>query len=314
MKNMFYGMPNSPVTTLSDNITDTQTIIPVKQTAKLPPAPNIATIGFGNVRETIIYNTKTNTTLEDCTRGIEGTSKEWKQGTEVARYFTAFDHGNIIDNILEIKNKLDNKNNVDFLNVRDTRSDNFPPSYYLRLGKSITSEFKYKSVINNCPVGATKIYAFLVTITGWTDYTGGYPIQIAYGKEGMAFRYGINNDSWSDWIENVTVEQSESFYAPLRNGHTGTIRYSKNKLGHVWLRGDVKLSSTINSGTIIAVIPLEYAPKDHHTVIECYNASRGQTGSLVLFTNGNLCMSPPGMDNFRQGNLIKFNAIYQSGR
>lgn len=201
MKNMYHAMPNSPVTTLTSNITGTQTTIPVKQTAKLPPAPNICTIGFDEGAETIIYGGKTATELTDVTRGVEGVQREWTKGTEVTRLYTAYEHDNMVDNIFDLDSMIKNKEDANFLNIQDTRSDNFHPSDYFIPGRSIVSELKFKSAIDNCPVGASPRYVFVNTITGWKDESGGYPIQVAYGQEGIAYRYGISNSDWGDWIE-----------------------------------------------------------------------------------------------------------------
>jgi len=90
-------MAGSPITSLSAAITSTQTSITVDNGAALPDAPNICTIVGDNAQiETILYTAKSGDVLSSVTRGVEGTAKAWPAGTEVARYFTAYDQNAII--------------------------------------------------------------------------------------------------------------------------------------------------------------------------------------------------------------------------
>jgi len=101
MQAMFPGIPNSPSTTLSNDITNSQTTITVTDPSKLPSAPNEATIGTGEDAETILYTGKSGNDLIGCTRGFEGTAKAWVSGTSIGRNFTNYDYSSIIANILE---------------------------------------------------------------------------------------------------------------------------------------------------------------------------------------------------------------------
>lgn len=100
MAELYKAMPNSPVTTLTSQISATQDIIPVTDLSKLPDAPNLATIGFGEKSETIRYTSKSNGALRGVTRGFEGTAQKWPAGTEVARFFTAYDYNEVIENMV----------------------------------------------------------------------------------------------------------------------------------------------------------------------------------------------------------------------
>jgi microcystin-dependent protein len=87
-------MPRSPVTELSAGIDAVETDVPVVNAAKLPAAPNVATIGGGeDDSETVKYTGKTGNTLTGCTRGFDpaGSAKAWDSGTAVARVITAQD-------------------------------------------------------------------------------------------------------------------------------------------------------------------------------------------------------------------------------
>lgn len=98
MADLYKGIAGSPITYLAADISANQTTISIADDSALPDAPNIATIGYGEQLETIKYETKSNGVLQNVTRGIEGTPRAWPAGTEVARFFTAYDHNAIIEN------------------------------------------------------------------------------------------------------------------------------------------------------------------------------------------------------------------------
>ncbi len=95
---LYKGIAGSPITYLSSDISANQTTISIADDSALPDGPNICTIGYGEHLETIKYETKSNGVLQNVTRGIEGTPRAWQAGTEVARFFTAYDHNSIIEN------------------------------------------------------------------------------------------------------------------------------------------------------------------------------------------------------------------------
>lgn len=98
MSELYKAIAGSPITYLSSDISATQTTISIADDSALPDAPNICTIGYGENLETIKYGVKSNGVLQEVVRGIEGTPRAWPAGTEVARFFTAYDHNAIIEN------------------------------------------------------------------------------------------------------------------------------------------------------------------------------------------------------------------------
>src|SRR5690625_873939 len=98
MAELYKGIEGSPITYLTSDISASQTTISIDDDSALPEAPNICTIGYGENLETIKYGAKSNGVLQNVTRGIEGTPRAWQKGTEVARFFTAYDHNSIIEN------------------------------------------------------------------------------------------------------------------------------------------------------------------------------------------------------------------------
>jgi hypothetical protein len=99
MADLYEGMAASPVTYLSSGMTASQNSFTVSDGSALPDAPNICTIGYGRDQETVKYGTKDGGSLGDVERGVEGTAKAWQAGQEVARYFTAYDHLAILEQV-----------------------------------------------------------------------------------------------------------------------------------------------------------------------------------------------------------------------
>ena len=96
----------------------------------------------------------------------------------------------------------------------DTRNDNFPPSEYMSGGSRYEgragwqTEFKRTTIIGvNSFLSGT--YCFLETKTPWSDPSGGYPVQIAYGNGHPCWRVGISTTEWGLW----QVLISKPYYA-----------------------------------------------------------------------------------------------------
>lgn len=83
----------------------------------------------------------------------------------------------------------------------DTRSVNDTPSDLI--ARRTFGMFKYRSAVGNPPVGTTASYVFILNVIGWsvTEGSGGWPIQLAFGKEGIAYRIGVSNTEWSSWTK-----------------------------------------------------------------------------------------------------------------
>jgi parallel beta-helix repeat protein len=104
---MYPAIPNSPITELVSNITDTQTTIQIVDVNSLPDAPNIATLGIDTDNpETILYEGKNENSLTDVIRGFQGTAKSWDTGTQIARTFTEYDYNALINNVGKKTNRF----------------------------------------------------------------------------------------------------------------------------------------------------------------------------------------------------------------
>lgn len=81
--------------------------------------------------------------------------------------------------------------------IKDTRNDNQPPSWYMKNHPSETAvEFKDAYIIGASSKGT---FAALVTLVPWMDSTGGYPKQVCFADNRMLFRIGTDDASWSRW-------------------------------------------------------------------------------------------------------------------
>ena len=109
LETMYEGLPFSPQTTLTNAISEAETVIPVADVSVFPDAPNYATIaGNDGDGETILYTAKTGSALSGCTRGVEGTAKRWDSGEIISRNWTAKDHNVLIQNLKALEQLLTN--------------------------------------------------------------------------------------------------------------------------------------------------------------------------------------------------------------
>src|SRR5690554_1744621 len=101
-KNMYPGMVNSPETTTTNNINESDTIIYVLDPARVPTPPNLMTLGTGTNAETVKV-TEINDSAITVERGFQGIAKSWPAGTVIARNFTEYDYGALKENIEDLE-------------------------------------------------------------------------------------------------------------------------------------------------------------------------------------------------------------------
>lgn len=102
MQTMYDGMVNSPETTITNNISNSDTIIYVLDPSRVPAElPNLMTLGNGTNAETVIVTAIDDNALT-VERGFQGTPAAWNAGTVIARNFTEYDYNALKENILEL--------------------------------------------------------------------------------------------------------------------------------------------------------------------------------------------------------------------
>lgn len=101
-KIMYPGMVNSPETTITNNISESDTIIYVLDPARVPEPPNLMTLGTGTNAETVRV-IEINGNAITVERGFQGIAKAWPAGTVIARNFTEYDYRALKENIEDLE-------------------------------------------------------------------------------------------------------------------------------------------------------------------------------------------------------------------
>lgn len=115
MDTMYSGQTGSPILTLAEDITSTDTTITLNEDVdQLPSAPNLVTIYDGQSYETILYESvdNSNNQLETITRGFEGDASSWDMDTRVTRLLTAYDVDTFKANITENQGNIKSDENI----------------------------------------------------------------------------------------------------------------------------------------------------------------------------------------------------------
>lgn len=89
---------------------------------------------------------------------------------------------------------------ADAINLPDTRAVVDKPSDLQ--SKKLTGAFKAVTAVGNPPVSASGTYVYVLNVVGWSsgEGSGGWPVQIAVGGNGLAYRQGVSADAWGSWV------------------------------------------------------------------------------------------------------------------
>lgn len=121
--------------------------------------------------------------------------------------------------------------------IKDTRNDNQPPSWYMKNHPHETVvEFKYASAIG---LPSNDTHATLVTFVQWSDYTGGYPNQIAMNASDIRWRRGASDSSWGAW--QLILDNTDQNTVWLMVHRVGEYletdgSFDPNNIGGTWVR------------------------------------------------------------------------------
>lgn len=88
---------------------------------------------------------------------------------------------------------------ADAINMLDNRAVADKPSDLQ--SKKLTGAFKALTAAGNPPVSASGMYVYVLNVAGWSsnEPSGGWPVQIAIGGNGLAYRQGVSADAWGSW-------------------------------------------------------------------------------------------------------------------
>ena len=121
--------------------------------------------------------------------------------------------------------------------IKDTRDDNQPPSWYMKNHpKETVVEFKKAATIG---LSGGEVYAVLVTFVPWQDNSGGYLKQVAMNGADIWWRRGASGSSWYGWQHTLdTLDPNTTWIMAHRVGEyvetDGT--FDPNNIGGTWKR------------------------------------------------------------------------------
>lgn len=107
--------------------------------------------------------------------------------------------------------------NVGGLNmIKDTRTVNSPPQFYLSKGQGVYHEFKERAALKSfnkvilitreTTPGGTSTHCFLKTMVPWSDFSGGAILQIAHcDLMEHWIRASLDANTWSSWKRYTAV-------------------------------------------------------------------------------------------------------------
>lgn len=98
MLEMYKGVANSPETTITNNINESDTLIYVLDETRVPEPPNLMVLGTGVSAETIKVISIDGNALT-VERGFQGVPRSWNAGTVIARNFTEYDYNALVENV-----------------------------------------------------------------------------------------------------------------------------------------------------------------------------------------------------------------------
>lgn len=100
--------------------------------------------------------------------------------------------------------------------------------------KETVVEFKHVNVIGL----SGDSYCVLVTLTPWTDASGGYPKQVAVVGADMYWRRGTSDSAWGGWQHILdTTDQNMMWLMAHRVGeYVETNGFDPNGIGGTWTR------------------------------------------------------------------------------
>lgn len=233
---MYKGVANSPETTITNNINETDTIIYVLDETRIPGLPNLMVLGTGVSAETVkVLSIDGNAITVE--RGFQGIPKVWNAGTIIARNFTEYDYNALVENVKTLDADIGGlagegrttetvKKNADdlaahkadyaslFLNNADAKNSIYRGKY---LGNTVTPE-QYTAISSG---------AFTDLYIGdyWT--IGGINWRIA------AFNYYRNTGDTNVPGNHITIVPDTQLYAHVMNdtnittgGYTGSKMYT----------------------------------------------------------------------------------------
>ncbi|GEM_PF-3089087 len=165
-------------------------------------------------------------------QGIQGAKGADGLTTSVKLGSTQYNHSNGVISLPAYPTSLPANGGVaNGINFIDTRSVDDKPSALD--SKRLTGHFKSKTVVGNPPVGASSTHVYILNVIGWSsgEGSGGWPIQLAIGAEGLAYRQAVDANTWGVWTKISNNKDMPTKLSELTND-SGYITISSSITGN----------------------------------------------------------------------------------
>jgi hypothetical protein len=211
---MYKGMVNSPETTITNNISNSDTLIYVLDPTRVPSElPNVMTLGTSSNAETVKVLSMDGSALT-VERGFQGTPIAWNVGTIIARNFTEYDYEALRINVSNLGSTDENKG-ASLVKIHDAdgnfTSDNVEGALKENAAgiSEVNLSLSHRNLLDN-PF-------FTVNQRGLTSYANGTGYCVDRWNRGNPYAVdvydnyiqitsGVNNGFFTQKLENVFVK------------------------------------------------------------------------------------------------------------
>lgn len=182
MLTMYDGLVNSPETTTTNNISNSDTIIYVLDPSRVPAElPNLMTLGTGTNAETVKVTAVDDNALT-VERGFQGTAAAWNAGTIIARTFTEYDYNALKENILELESDKEELIKDAEAKTTPVDADTMPISDSAASGA--TKKITWANIKAGLKTYFDTLYVALTNVANnLTTTAAGYVLDARQGKE-----------------------------------------------------------------------------------------------------------------------------------
>ena len=231
MLEMYKGVANSPETTITNNISESDTLIYVLDETRVPEPPNLMVLGTGVSAETIKVISIDGNALT-VERGFQGVPRSWNAGTVIARNFTEYDYNALKENIETLKENVDT-NADDIVDLQDDLAAHKADYASLFLTNADAKNSIYRGKYLGNTVTAEQYTA--ISSGTFTDlYIGDYWTIGGVNWRIAAFNYYRNTGDASVPGNHITIVPDTQLYTHVMNdtnittgGYTGSKMYTE---------------------------------------------------------------------------------------
>lgn len=231
MLEMYKGVANSPETTITNNINESDTLIYVLDETRVPEPPNLMVLGTGTSAETIKVISIDGNALT-VERGFQGVPRSWNAGTVIARNFTEYDYNALKENIETLKENTDT-NADDIVDLQDDLDAHKADYASLFLTNADAKNSIYRGKYLGNTVTAEQYTA--ISSGTFTDlYIGDYWTIGGVNWRIAAFNYYRNTGDNNVPGNHITIVPDTQLYTHVMNdtdittgGYTGSKMYTE---------------------------------------------------------------------------------------